>query len=92
MVELALISLAFGVALAGRYQFLILGVVTFAGLVAIAAFSHATGLSLTSGLLAGLVFAICVQSGYLAGTLIFDLCAPLVRAPVPVRAQSRRRG
>ena len=91
MVALGLISFAFGVALAGRYQFLILGVVTFAGLVAIAAFAHAAALSGISGLLAGLLFAICLQSGYLAGTLAFDLCAPLVRAPAPVRAQRRLR-
>ncbi len=87
MVELGLISFVLGAALAGRYQFLILGVVTFAGLVAIAAFAHAAALSVMSSLLAGLLFAICLQSGYLAGTLVFDLCAPLVRAPAPVRAQ-----
>jgi len=91
MIGLGLISFALGVALAGRYQFLILGVVTFAGLVAIAAFAHAAALSLMSGLLAGLLFTICLQSGYLAGTLIFDLCASLVRIPAPVLAQRRTR-
>lgn len=91
MIGLGLVSFAFGVALATRYQFLILGVVTFTGLVAIAAFAHLAALSAMSGVLAGLLFAICLQVGYLAGTLVFDLCAPLVRAPALVRAQRRGR-
>ncbi|QAY95630.1 hypothetical protein CWB41_07670 [Methylovirgula ligni] len=89
MIGLGLISFAFGVALATRYQFLILGVVTFAGLVAIAAFAHVAALPAMSGVLAGLLFAISLQVGYLAGTLIFDVCAPLVRAPVRMQRRSR---
>lgn len=91
MIGLGLISFACGAALAGRYQFLALSVATFFGLIAVALYAHAASLTTMSGLLAGLLFAICLQAGYLAGALFFDLCLPLVKAPVPVQAQRRWR-
>jgi hypothetical protein len=91
MIQLALISFAFGAVLAGRYQFLVLSVATFFGLISIAFYAHATHLTAMSGLLAGLIFAICLQAGYLTGALFFDLCLPLVKAPAPVNPQRRWR-
>ncbi len=91
MIGLGLISFAFGAALAGRYQFLVLSVGTFVGLIGIALYAHAASLSLLNGLLAGLLFAICLQSGYLVGALFLDLSRPLLRAPAMVRVQRRWR-
>lgn len=88
MLQLALISFAFGIVLAGRYQFLVLSVVTFIGLLGVAVYAHTAHMTLMSGLLAGLLFAICLQGGYLAGALFFELCMPLVRAPAHAKASA----
>ncbi len=87
MIQLALISFAFGALLAGRYQFLVLSVATFFGLLGVALYAHAAHLTLMNGFLAGLLFAICLQGGYLAGALFFELCLPFVRAPAHAKAQ-----
>jgi hypothetical protein len=86
MFQLALISFAFGIVLAGRYQFLILSVVTFVGLLGIAVYAHTAHLTTMTGLLAGLLFAICLQGGYLTGALFFGLSAPLIKAPAHAKA------
>jgi hypothetical protein len=88
MFQLALISFAFGAALAGRYQFLILSVVTFFGLLGVAFYAHSAHLTTMTGLLAGLLFAICLQGGYLTGALFIEICAPLLRAPAHAKATS----
>jgi hypothetical protein len=87
MIQLALVSFAFGALLAGRYQFLILSVVTFFGLLGVALYAHTAHLTPMTGLLAGLLFAICLQGGYLTGALFFELCLPLVKAPAHTKAQ-----
>jgi hypothetical protein len=91
MIELGLISFALGAALAGRYQFLVLSAVTFFGLAGLAVYAHAASLTAMTGLLAGLLFAICLQAGYLSGALFIDLGLPLVKAPATVRVQRRWR-
>lgn len=91
MIQIGLISFAFGVALAGRYQFLILSVATFLGLIGVALYAHTAHFTLMNGLLSALLFAICLQAGYLTGAFIFDVCLPLVKAPAPVNAQRRWR-
>ncbi len=89
MIQLALISFAFGALLAGRYQFLVLSVATFFGLLCIAFYAHIAHLTPMTSLLAGLLFAICLQGGYLSGALFFELCLPLVKAPAHAKAQRR---
>ncbi len=91
MIQLGLISFAFGVALAGRYQFVILSAATFFGLAGVALYAHIAHFSTLNGLLAGLLFAISLQTGYLSGALVFDVLLPRVRAPAPVNAQRRSR-
>ncbi len=87
MIQVALISFAFGGVLASRYQFLVLSVVTFFGLIGVALYAHTAHLTTTTGLLAGTVFAICLQGGYLAGALFLELCLPHVRTPARAKAQ-----
>jgi hypothetical protein len=87
MIQLALISFAFGALLAGRYRFLILSVATFFGLLGVALYAYTAHLAPMKGLLAGLLFAICLQGGYLTGALFFELCLPLVKAPAHAKAQ-----
>ena len=93
MFQLALVSFVLGALLAGRYQFLILSVVTFFGLLGVAIYAHAAHLTPMMSLLAGLLFAICLQGGYLSGALFFQFCAPLVKAPAHAKAptHSQRR-
>ena len=88
MIQLALISFAFGALLAGRYQFLVLSVATFFGLLGVAVYAHAAHLTAMTSVLAGLLFPICLQGGYLTGALFFELCLPLVKAPAHVKAQT----
>ena len=90
MIQIGLISFAFGVALAGRYQFLILSVANYLGLAVVALYAHTAHLTLMNGVLSALLFALCLQAGYLSGALFFDVCRPLVKAPAPV-AQRRWR-
>lgn len=90
MIVLGLISFVCGAALAARYQFLVLGVATFFGLAGIALYAHAANLTAMNGLLASLLFAICLQTGYLAGALVLDLLTT-AKVPVPVQAQRRWR-
>ena len=94
MIQIGLISFAFGVALAARYQFLVLSVATFLGLIGVALYAHSAHLTLMWGVLAGLLFAISLQAGYLSGALLIDLCLPMLKvfkAPAPVSAQRRWR-
>ena len=87
MIQLALVSFAVGALLAGRYQFLILSIATFLGLLGVALYAHAAHLTLMTGVLSGLLFAICLQGGYLTGAIFFELCLPLVKAPAHAKAQ-----
>ncbi len=87
MIQFALISFAFGVVLAGRYRFLLLSLVTFLGLLSIACDALTAHSTAMAGLLAGLVFAVCLQGGYLAGAFFFELCLPLVKAPARAKPQ-----
>ena len=85
MIQIGLISFAFGVALAGRYQFLVLSVATFFGLFGVVLYAHAAHFTVMNGLLSALLFAVCLQAGYLTGAFFFDVCRPLLKAPTPVR-------
>lgn len=85
MILLAFISFIIGVALAGRYCVLVLVVATFAGVAGICVYALTGRMSAPDSLVAGLVFAIGVQSGFLAGALAFDRYLRPVKATPSLR-------
>lgn len=85
MTELAFISFALGAALAGRFPVVVLVVPTFIGLVGICGYMSVGNLSAADGLVAGLIFAFSLQSGFVARALLLDRLSYPARIAVIAR-------
>lgn len=85
MAELAFLSFALGAVLAGRFPVFVLVFPTFIGLVGICGYISIGHLSAADGLVAGLIFAFSLQSGFLAGALLLDRLSRPARVAVLAR-------